>query len=309
MTRNPNAPLVSIIIPTFNRAAWLARAIASALAQSHERIEVLVMDDCSSDDTETTVRAIRDPRVKYHRHSERVGMVRNHGSGFERASGTYVAVLSDDDAWRENYVGNRVATFARHPGAAVVFSGYERCNERFEITGRMEPRLPADVPLDPRQLLKAAIRRKFTIASCLYRRDALMEMWPDVEKCGGAFDTGLQLQFVIRHPTGGIYMPWCDVIYTLHPGQTSISDKAFDQGCVMYTETLRTPMPPWVARRIKHNFAVWHVNRGRALAKQGDLAKARNSFRDAISAYPFTRAAWTDYATSFIAPGKLKKPW
>lgn len=301
--------LVTIVIPTLNRASLLERAIGSALAQTHDPIEVLVVDNASDDETAVVARSFADPRLQYHRQPARVGIEQNHRTGLDLARGEFVVFLSDDDLLRQDFVANRMATLARHPGAVVAFSGYERCNDRFEITGRVAPRLPEDVPLPQARLLKAAIRRRFTILSSLYARRMLVEIWPAVAGCGDAFDTGLQLLIALRYPAGAVYMPWSDIVYTRHARQTSTAERHFEQGCRMYRHTLQSPMPGWAARRIRHNFAIWVVNRGRYLAAQGNVVAARDMFREAIRTYPLARAGWMDLAKSFVAPSRLRAPW
>jgi len=58
-------PLVSIIIPTYNRAKYIKKAIHSCLNQSYKNIEVLVIDDCSPDNTKEVIESIKDDRIKY----------------------------------------------------------------------------------------------------------------------------------------------------------------------------------------------------------------------------------------------------
>jgi len=94
-----NGPLVSVLIPTFNRAGMVVQAVESALAQTYRHIEVIVADNASVDDTATAVRAIaaRDPRVRYVRHDENRNYLGNMRFLLEAATGEYVKFLMDDD--------------------------------------------------------------------------------------------------------------------------------------------------------------------------------------------------------------------
>ena len=91
--------LVSVIVPTYNRATLVSRAIESVLAQTYENFELIVVDDASTDDTEVVVRGYDDERVTYlcHRRNSRVSAARN--TGIDYASGEYLAFLDDDDEW------------------------------------------------------------------------------------------------------------------------------------------------------------------------------------------------------------------
>jgi glycosyltransferase involved in cell wall biosynthesis len=93
-------PLVSIIVPTYNRAALLAEALASVRAQTFADWECIVVDDGSTDETPTLLAGIEEPRLRviHMGHSGNPGRVRNGGLAVAR--GDYVAFLDDDDLWK-----------------------------------------------------------------------------------------------------------------------------------------------------------------------------------------------------------------
>lgn len=101
-------PSVSVIIPTYNRADELVRAIRSALAQSHPVLEVLVCDDGSTDDSEARVRAIQNDRVKWipGEHAGRPAVPRNRGIAL--AGGEWLAFLDSDDHWRADKIAKQL---------------------------------------------------------------------------------------------------------------------------------------------------------------------------------------------------------
>jgi glycosyltransferase involved in cell wall biosynthesis len=92
-------PLVSIIIPTFNRAHTIERALCSVTEQSLQDFEIIVVDDASTDETDAVIKRFNDPRIKYLRHEENrfAGAARN--TGMAAATGKYIAFLDSDDAW------------------------------------------------------------------------------------------------------------------------------------------------------------------------------------------------------------------
>jgi glycosyltransferase involved in cell wall biosynthesis len=95
-----NSPLVSVIVPTYNRAELLERAINCSLGQKGEiSVEVLVVDDCSSDSTADVVTAYDDPRVRYLRHETNQGGAAARNTGILSARGRYIAFLDSDDEW------------------------------------------------------------------------------------------------------------------------------------------------------------------------------------------------------------------
>jgi glycosyltransferase involved in cell wall biosynthesis len=93
-------PRVSVIIPTYNRAGYLPLAVRSVLAQTFRDLEVLIMDDASTDQSPDIVRDLMDDRrVTYVKHPINVGINMNRNSGLARARGEYVAMLDSDDLW------------------------------------------------------------------------------------------------------------------------------------------------------------------------------------------------------------------
>jgi hypothetical protein len=117
-----NGPIVSIGIPTYNRAGSVERAIRSALSQSHAAIEIVVSDDASSDETEAVCRALvaQDARVRYERLPRNVGHAANFRRVFERSSGAYFMWLSDDDWLEPEYVSRCLDTLRGDPACSLV---------------------------------------------------------------------------------------------------------------------------------------------------------------------------------------------
>jgi GT2 family glycosyltransferase len=116
----PEAGLVSVIVPTYNRAAILARALDSALAQSYPHVEVLVIDDGSTDATAAVVAQYGD-RVRYLRQANAgVGAARNHG--IANARGEFIAFLDSDDAWDDWKLSAQMAGFAAHSDVGIVWT-------------------------------------------------------------------------------------------------------------------------------------------------------------------------------------------
>ncbi len=115
-------PLVSIGIPTYQRARTLRRAIGSALAQSYTNIEVVVCDDGSSDSTETLCRDLsaHDRRVRYLRSPTNLGLAANHNKLFAELRGQYVMMLCDDDWLEAKYVERCLRELQDNPDHVLV---------------------------------------------------------------------------------------------------------------------------------------------------------------------------------------------
>jgi glycosyltransferase involved in cell wall biosynthesis len=116
---------VSVVVPTYNRAGVLVDAIESARAQTHSRLEIVVVDDGSTDETAQRVLAIQDPRVRYVRQSNAgVAAARNLGVKLSRAP--IISFLDSDDLWKPGKLAAEVAFLAEHREVDAVFGDAER---------------------------------------------------------------------------------------------------------------------------------------------------------------------------------------
>ncbi len=92
-------PLVSVIIPTYNRAELVARAINSVIAQTYQNWEILLIDDNSQEDIAAVVKRINSDRLSYYRHAANQGGSAARNTGIRHAQGKYLAFLDSDDVW------------------------------------------------------------------------------------------------------------------------------------------------------------------------------------------------------------------
>jgi glycosyltransferase involved in cell wall biosynthesis len=114
-------PLVSVIIPTYNRASLVVEAVDSVLAQSFRNLELIVIDDGSTDETGARLAPYGD-RLRYDRR-ERSGVSAARNRGLELARGEWVAFLDSDDLWQPKKLEVQVNFFVRTPGAEICQTG------------------------------------------------------------------------------------------------------------------------------------------------------------------------------------------
>jgi glycosyltransferase involved in cell wall biosynthesis len=117
---------VSIVIPTHNRAGLLPRALTSALGQTYAPIEVVVVDDGSTDGTAGVVDGFtaRHPNLRYLRHEQPLGASAARNRGFREATGTFVALLDDDDEFAAERIEKLMALYRQEPAWSFVCSDY-----------------------------------------------------------------------------------------------------------------------------------------------------------------------------------------
>jgi glycosyltransferase involved in cell wall biosynthesis len=115
---------IAIVIPTHNRRDVLSAAVDSVLAQDHENLELIVVDDCSTDDTPAYLNSIADSRLRWHRFAERRkgNAARNHGVRLSQAP--IVSFLDSDDVYQPHRIGDVAALFAEAPAVDVHISSF-----------------------------------------------------------------------------------------------------------------------------------------------------------------------------------------
>jgi glycosyltransferase involved in cell wall biosynthesis len=126
--------LVSIIIPTYNRAHCIRRAVDSALGQTYGELDVIVIDDGSRDETPALVRDTygTDARVRYVRQENRgVSAARNHG--IRLVKGSYCALLDSDDVWKPHKLDLQLACLRAFPDAGMVWSDMSAVSPRGDL--------------------------------------------------------------------------------------------------------------------------------------------------------------------------------
>ena len=188
-------PGVTIVIPTYKQADSLEAAITSALAQSHPRLEVLVMDDASPDTTpEITSRWASDPRVRVIRNPSNLGRVANYRAGLDQARGDWVLVLDGDDVLTDpGFVAAAVAAAERD---VVLVVGGQRFRDMED--GRYRDRFPTTREREtvdgwrfflrwtsPQQVvphLGSLYRADMARAAGFYRLDILSSDWESMRR-------------------------------------------------------------------------------------------------------------------------------
>jgi glycosyltransferase involved in cell wall biosynthesis len=124
-----DTPLVSVVLPTYDRPERLRRALESVAAQTYPRVELVVVDDCSPTPLEPVVDAVdlaTLERVVYRRNEQNRGGNATRNRGIDACTGDYVAFLDDDDEWKPTKLARQVETFAASDDdVGLVYTGTE----------------------------------------------------------------------------------------------------------------------------------------------------------------------------------------
>ena len=119
--------MISIVLPSFNRAHILPKAVESILRQTYKDFELIIVDDGSSDNTCEVVKDFNDDRIVYV-HQENAGACVARNNGIDHARGEYIAFQDSDDVWHEDKLEKQLTTL-RNTGAAVVFCRMNRMSD------------------------------------------------------------------------------------------------------------------------------------------------------------------------------------
>ena len=125
-------PLVSVIITTYNRAGYIKKAVESILTQTYKNIEIIIVDDCSSDGTSKIISGLskEESRIIAITNETNFGNTKSANTGIEKSKGKYIARLDDDDVWcRADKLEKQVDFLEKNPEYALVGGGIIKINK------------------------------------------------------------------------------------------------------------------------------------------------------------------------------------
>jgi glycosyltransferase involved in cell wall biosynthesis len=225
----PGSPLVTVVMPAFNSAAFIAATIHSALAQTFPDFELLVVDDESTDNTGEAAyeAAAGDPRVTVIRQSHGgIGKARN--TALDAARGRFIALLDSDDLWMPDYLEQQLAMLERFPDRAIVTAN--AISRGGVLDGR--PVWPKTTGFRKLSLRDLIVEENAVCIMSMFRREV-------VEGVGGfdpVFRRNEDYEFWIRSANAGFSIvqncrPTC--FYTRRPNSVSADDARMLAGIIM----------------------------------------------------------------------------
>ena len=204
-------PLVSVVIPAYNAGRFLGEALASVRAQTYRRLEIIVCDDASTDDTDAIAQSSGDSRVRYLRNDATLGGYGAMNRGVRESRGDYVAIYHADDVYDANIVAREVAYLREHGDAGAVF-----CLDRFlDESGREYTRLQlpdmlrSTTSFDAASLAEGLLRFENTFLrtpSVMFRRQAFDSVGGfDQERFGIAADLDMWARLSLEWRIGLVH--------------------------------------------------------------------------------------------------------
>lgn len=289
MTQPVPAPTISVVLPTYNRAQVLPRAMRSVLDQSYGDLELIIVDDASSDGTEQIVRSFDDPRIRYFRHEQNRGAPAARNLGAREARGRLIAFQDSDDDWLIGKLEKQMATLAVSGGADVVFCAFIRSGD-----GRRQ-RVPGPgLQVRDGNLLPQLLHENFVSTQTLLITRELLDEVGGFDETLGRFqdwDLAIRLAAVARFRL--VDEPLVIVHDT--PGSISTDDVAGAAALHTMVNTHRS-----LYERYPVAMASALAGMGHLQCLSGDLAGGRRHFRQALRITPYSPKFWAALLLSLL---------
>jgi hypothetical protein len=289
---NGGAPLVSVVVPTFNRTRFLGEAVESALAQTYPNIAVTIADDASREDVESFVKArFPDPRVRYERNPVNLGMGPNSWGALSRAPGKYVATVHDDDAWEPDFLASLVPALEADETLSVAYCDHAIIDEHGVVDVAAADANTRKWKRDqlPRGVVRPLIPRWKTIPAAMaavFRKSAIE--WKDFPaEVGTHYDLWLAY-LSARTGAGGWYEPRRLTRYRIH-GQSETGAwqspagrvRALGQSEFILRRQIADPAMSALQATLEADYVRVVISLASALVETGRPAEARALLRRA----------------------------
>ncbi|MCX7957121.1 MAG: glycosyltransferase [Endomicrobia bacterium] len=207
-------PKISVVIPTYNRVSFVIEAIESVFNQTYKDFEVIVVNDCSQDNTEKILTNRYGNKIKIISHSSNLGLSAARNSGINYSNGEYIAFLDDDDIWLPNKLEEQISFMETHRFLWSATNGKIFSIEKQKVLyyhndiqkaydGYVLYRLFFDNFIGPSSVI--INKRIFEKVGGFYDEKIVAEDWD------------MWLRISIHYPLGYIYQPL--VIYRYHPNR------------------------------------------------------------------------------------------
>ena len=163
-------PLVSVIIPTYNKALYLKEAIESVLNQTYKNLELLVIDDGSTDNTAEIIKLFNDNRLIYFYQNNK-GPAAARNVGIENSKGEFIAFLDSDDLWLEEKLEKQIKFLKENNEVGMLGTGFYKIDENKNIIGKKQ------FPADNDRLKKILIKfNPFAQSSVILRKEVIQKV-------------------------------------------------------------------------------------------------------------------------------------
>lgn len=292
-------PTVSVIIPTYNRAYLIGKAIKSVLNQSYQDFELIVIDDASTDSTEDKIKEYqkKNNRIKYIKHMKNKGSSAARNTGIKAAKGDYIAFQDSDDEWLPGKLEKQMNKFETAPlEIGVIYSGFWR------IQGDKKDYIPSNKITEREGDIHTELLKEnfITTQSIVVRRECFGK--------AGMFDENLprlqDWELVLRLSKYYRFLFIDEPLVISYYSNESIS--ADKEAYIIALELiLKKHFEDF--NQFKHILSKHYYILGKTIYSEGDLVKSRRYFFSAIEKYPLNIDYLIGYLKSFLSTKAYNK--
>ena len=289
MQKLDHKPMVSVIIPTYNRGHLISRAIQGVLNQTYQNFEMIIVDDGSTDNTKEIVGRSGDERIQYIRHGKNKGAAITRNTGIQASQGKYICFLDSDDEWFPLKLEKQVNRFEElNESIGVVYTG---CLLKSQNSGKI---LAEAEPTFRGEVYKDLLKGVFLITStAMIRRICLQEVGFFDENLPSCEDWDLWIRLSKQYEFDFVAEPLAS--YYIHGAQMLTNFNARVQALEEFIAKYYldfSKYPPVLARHLKRM--------GRWYTLSGNAGKGRKYFWDAIKVYPFMKSTYVHLLISML---------
>lgn len=297
--------VVSVIIPSYNHGQYLRECIESVIWQSLQDWELVLVDDCSSDDSVEVARKFDDPRIKVFQNEKNLGTYATQNAALDKASGAYVAILNSDDVWLPRKLEMQVAALDQHPECDFCYTGSKLVDDE----GRMldaNSEFHGEYPRDEvQQLLPFLLFENRVLASSLMFRTGAVRFTPELQ-CSG--DWVALLQLAMRGPAAYVDEPV--TVWRQHPENTYKRLLKVLPEEIAVREALLAKRETWKkyadGLQVDEQLSRCAIALSALLIRAGKVRKGRAAARLAMKLNPRSRRARALYILS-VLPGQTAR--
>lgn len=292
---NLKKPLVSVIIPTYNSASFVAQSVESVLQQTYENIEIIVVDDGSTDDTETVLAPYKD-KIRYIKKTNG-GPSAARNLGITEAKGEFIAFQDADDIWLPEKAALQVEHFQQNSHFGVVFTGSVRFNEN----GLLDSNIRKGYTVPTGMVFDRLLTEHFVaMPSVMVRKSCLDEIGLFEETLIGNEDFNLYLRLARKYAFGFVNQ----VLVRIRIHKNNLSDN-LEQMCedeIKNLEKIDSMFPDAQIPKRKLSAGIY-ARFGRYYFSQQRFDKASACFQKAFRLSPLLVHTWPLWMLAAIPDG------
>ncbi len=285
--------LVSVVVPTYNRAELVERAVQSVLSQTYSDLEVIIVDDASTDDTGVRIKALQDidHRVQYIRHGRNRGAQAARNTGIQAAKGEYLAFLDSDNEWLNEKLQRQVDLFSNQDvSLGAVYCGFCRVSANGDLLARYTPRYRGFV-------YKQALGEWLTDTSTLVVRKDILEKIHGFDENVSAYQEW-DLCIRMARECEFDFIPGCLTLYHEHTLPSISKDFLRDaSGYLGVVETYRKEILRECGGR---TLSAHYLKSGRLFVRADQFGLARACFLKSIRYDPLNIKAMLHFGASLL---------